>query len=97
MSGFWILGSRRAFQSLPADLREIVMAELNASAVEQRADVVRLSESLRTELQGKGLQFVDVDRTAFRDALRKTSFYKDWRVKFGDEAWNKLQDVVGPL
>ncbi|MFG1400038.1 TRAP transporter substrate-binding protein [Roseixanthobacter pseudopolyaromaticivorans] len=95
--GFWILGSRRAFQGLPADLRDIVMAELNKSAVEQRADVVRLSDSLRTDLQGKGLQFVDVDRTAFRDALRKTSFYTDWRGKFGDEAWNKLQDVVGPL
>lgn len=95
--GFWILGNRRAFEGLPTDLREIVMNELDKSAVEQRADVERLSESLRTDLQGKGLQFIDVDRATFRDTLRKTTFYKDWQTRFGNEAWNMLQDVVGPL
>lgn len=95
--GFWIIGNRRSLQALPADLRAIVMAELDTSAIAQRADVVRLSDSLRADLKAKGLAFVDVDRAAFRDALRKSSFYKDWRGKFGDEAWTKLQDVVGPL
>ncbi|MGU3496201.1 TRAP transporter substrate-binding protein [Xanthobacteraceae bacterium A53D] len=95
--GFWIIGNRRAFAGMPADLRDIVFAELDRSAIEQRADVVKLSATLRTDLTAKGMTFVDVDKSAFRGALQKTSFYKDWRGKFGDEAWKKLEAVVGPL
>lgn len=95
--GFWVLANRRAFQDLPSNLQDTVMSELDRSIAEQRADVVRMSDSLRPELQAKGLQFIDVDRSAFRDALHTTSYYKDWRAKFGEEAWNKLQEVCGPL
>lgn len=95
--GFWVLANRRALQSLPKDLQDIMMGELDRSITEEREDVTKLSNSLRPELKAKGLEFIDVDRDAFRQALRATSYYKDWRVKFGDEAWNKLQDVCGPL
>jgi tripartite ATP-independent transporter DctP family solute receptor len=95
--GYWVLGNRRAWGALPEDLRDVVSRELDRSASDQRADVAGLSVSLRKELSEKGLQFNDVDRTLFRDALRKTSFYADWQAKFGDEAWKKLQDAVGPL
>ena len=74
-----------------------VSREFDRSAVDQRADIAELSVSLRKELTEKGLQFNDVDRSLFRDALRKTSFYADWQGKFGDEAWKKLQEEVGPL
>ncbi|WP_018262356.1 TRAP transporter substrate-binding protein [Methylobacterium sp. 4-46] len=95
--GFWVVGNRRAFAGMPADLRDIVVNEINKSAIEQRQDVVKLSDSLRGDLRAKGITFVDVDRAAFRDTLRKSGFYKNWQAKFGDELWNKLQDVVGPL
>ena len=95
--GYWVLGNRRAWAALPEDLRGIVSRELDRSAGDQRADVAELSTSLRKELTEKGMQFNDVDRTLFRDALRKTSFYADWQAKFGDEAWKKLQEAVGPL
>jgi len=95
--GYWILGNRRAWQSLPEDLRGIVTQELDKSAMDERADVAKLSQSLRQELTTKGLQFNDVDRDNFRDALRKTSFYKDWRAKFGDDAWKLLENASGSL
>jgi TRAP-type C4-dicarboxylate transport system substrate-binding protein len=95
--GYWLLGNRRALQALPEDLRVIVTQEFNKSAMDQRADVAKLSESLRQGLAAKGLQFNDVDRTSFRDALRKTSFYKDWRAKFGDQAWSLLEASAGTL
>ena len=41
------------------------------------------------------MKFIEPDRDAFRDTLKKTSFYKDWRGKFGDEAWKLLEDSVG--
>lgn len=75
----------------------LLMNELDASIIKQRADVTKLSESLRPELQAKGLEFIDVDRTAFREVLRKTNYYRNWRPKFGEDAWKALEQVRGPL
>jgi hypothetical protein len=43
------------------------------------------------------MQFVEVDKPAFRAALAKSTFYNHWREKFGDKAWGLLEAVVGPL
>jgi tripartite ATP-independent transporter DctP family solute receptor len=95
--GYWILGNKRAFERLPADIREIVTREFDRSGTDQRADIAKLSDSLRRDLTAKGLDFVDVDRTSFRQALSKTSFYSDWKAKFGADAWGQLEQVVGKL
>jgi tripartite ATP-independent transporter DctP family solute receptor len=95
--GYWLLGNRRAWQRLPDDLRAIATQEFDKSAMDERADIAKLSESLRQTLAAKELQINDVDHQSFRDALRKTSFYKDWRAKFGDEAWGLLEASTGPL
>jgi TRAP-type transport system periplasmic protein len=94
---YWILGNRRAVERLPKDVQEIVRRELDRAATEERADIAALSVSLRTELAGKGVQVIEPDRKAFKDALARGSFYKDLRGKFGDEAWKLLQDGVGGL
>ena len=95
--GYWILANRRAWQGLPEDLRAIVTAELDRSAGDERADIARLTETLRKDLSAKGLQFNDVDTTAFRAVLGKTSFYRDWKAKYGDEAWSILEKTAGKL
>ena len=95
--GYWILGNKRAWQRLPQDLRDVVTRELDHSADEQRGDIVALSSSLRTTMSDKGITFIDVDRESFRDALGKTSFYKDWKAKYGDAAWAHLEAVSGKL
>ena len=95
--GYWILGNKRVFERLPQDVRDIVTREFDRSAMDQRADVAKLSESLRQELTGKGLQFIEVDREPFRQALVKTPFYKEWKGKFGDEAWAHLEKATGKL
>jgi len=95
--GYWILGNKRAIERLPKNVQEIVAREFDRSAADQRADIAKLSETLRTDLAAKGLKFVDVDRVAFRQALAKTSFYADWKAKFGDEAWGQLEKVAGRL
>lgn len=95
--GFWVLANRRAFQGLPSNIQDILMNELDGAIIKQRADVTKLSESLRPELQSKGLEFIDVDRSAFREVLRKTNYYRNWRTKFGEDAWKTLEQVRGPL
>ena len=94
---YWILGNKKAVERLPKDIQEIVAREFGKSAVDERADILALGHTLRADLTAKGLKFVDVDKKAFKDALAKTSFYKDWRGKFGEEAWKLLQDNVGSL
>lgn len=95
--GYWILANRRAWSRLPADVRVAAEREFDRSGADERADIARLSTSLRQDLTEKGLQFNDVDRGAFRDALRKTSFYRDWKAKYGDEAWATLETSTGKL
>ncbi|MFO1155068.1 MAG: TRAP transporter substrate-binding protein [Rhodospirillales bacterium] len=95
--GYWILANRRSWESIPEDLRTIIIREVDRSAVEQREDIAKLSISLRNDLTAKGLVFNDVDRPVFRQALGNTTYYKDWKSKFGDEAWSTLEKYTGPL
>jgi tripartite ATP-independent transporter DctP family solute receptor len=94
---YWILGNKRAFEKLPKDVQAIVTREFDRSADDERADIAKLSESLRTDLTAKGMQFLEVDRSVFRQALAKTSFYADWKTKFGEEAWIQLEKAAGKL
>ena len=49
-------------------MRAIVTKEFDASAMQQRDDIAKLSVSLRKELEGKGITFIEVDRQPFREA-----------------------------
>ena len=95
--GYWVLANKRLFEMLPEDLREIVRTEIDRSALDQRADIAGLSQTLRADLGSKGLSFIDVDQEAFRAALGKTDFYAEWRAKYGDTAWELLEQVSGKL
>ena len=95
--GYVILGNRRAWGALPEDVRAVVTRELDKSAVDQRADIASLNQSLRADLTAKGITFIDVDREQFRKALASTPFYGEWKAKYGDEAWGLLEAAVGKL
>lgn len=95
--GFWFLANAKSFARLPKELQDIVRASVNDAAVRERADVARLNASLRPELQGKGLQFNEVDSEAFRQRLRAGGFYAEWRGRFGDQAWATLEKYTGKL
>jgi tripartite ATP-independent transporter DctP family solute receptor len=95
--GFWMLANKRSFEALPADLQEIARRELNRSALDERADIAALSVSVATDLKAKGLEFVEVEKPAFRDALRRAGFYAEWKKRFGDQAWGILESEVGVL
>src|SRR4051794_4506904 len=94
---FFIVGNRRAFNALPPDLQAIVRREFDRAAVEQREDTAKLNASLKDQLVKKGLVFEKAESAEFRAALAKAGFYKEWRDKFGAEAWGALEAVVGPL
>lgn len=94
---FAILANRRAFARLPNDVADTVRRELRQSVLDQRADAAKLDASLKAQLQSKGMTFVESDKAAFRATLQASTFYADWRGKFGDTAWAALESVSGPL
>jgi tripartite ATP-independent transporter DctP family solute receptor len=95
--GYWPLGNRSSWRSLPDDLRQLVVTEFDRSAQDQRAELAALNEALRKTLAGHGMQVNDVDRGPFRTALSQTSYYTDWKAKYGEEAWSKLEAAAGTL
>jgi tripartite ATP-independent transporter DctP family solute receptor len=95
--GYWVLGNKRAFQKLPADVQQIVTREIEKSGTDQRADIARLSTSLSADLKAKGVSFVNVSQDDFRKKLAATSFYSDWKSKYGATAWGLLEKYTGKL
>ncbi len=95
--GFWMLTNKKSFTALPEDLQQVLARELNKSALDERADIAKLNGSVAEDLKSKGLVFEDVNKPAFRDALKTAGFYAEWKKKYGDEAWAVLEGEVGSL
>jgi len=95
--GYWVLGNKRAFQKLPAEVQQIILREIDQSAIDQRADIAKLTGKLMTDLKAKGLNFITVPQDDFRKKLAGTSFYSQWKSKYGPTAWELLEKVSGKL
>ena len=95
--GWWFLMNRRAWGQMPADVQETFARVINKAALAERQEVAAQNESLKADLAAKGLIFNDVNPLPFREALTKSGFYKEWRGKFGDEAWAILEESTGAL
>jgi tripartite ATP-independent transporter DctP family solute receptor len=95
--GYWFLANRAALERIPVDLRAIVVKHVNAAAMKERADVAVLNTSMQKELADKGMIFNQAKSDSFRDKLRKAGFYREWKAKYGDEAWALLEKFSGKL
>jgi TRAP-type transport system periplasmic protein len=95
--GWWFLVNRRAWERVPRDVQEIVAKNINAAAVAQREEVAKQNDGLKADLAAKGLVFNDVDPAPFQEVLRKSGFYVEWKGKFGEEAWQLLEEATGKL
>ena len=95
--GFWFLANQRAWEALPADVRDIVAKNINTAGLKEREDVAELNATLQQSLAAKGLVFNRPDPAPFRDKLRAAGFYTEWRGKYGDEAWSILEKSTGKL
>ena len=95
--GFWFLANRRAWERLPADVREIAARNIDAAGLEQRDMLGEQAKTVRAKLEGFGMTFNTPDSNAFRDMLKGSGFYADWKTKFGPSAWGLLEKYSGVL
>jgi tripartite ATP-independent transporter DctP family solute receptor len=95
--GFWFIANGRTWERLPDDLKKIVSGAINDAGVKQRQDIGKLNETVQADLTAKGLAFNKPAADSFRDKLKEAGFYGDWKGRFGDEAWDLLEQSVGKL
>ena len=95
--GYWFLANRRAWERLPADVRDIVARNVNGAAMKAREDTEKLNANLQTELSAKGFVFNQPDLKPFREKLKQAGLYAEWKGKYGDEAWAILENNAGKL
>ena len=95
--GFWFLANRASFEAMPASTRDIIVKVVNENALKQRADVEKLNGELRKDIAEKGVQFLDVNAEAFRQRLRESGFYGEWKGRMGEQAWALLESTTGKL
>ena len=95
--GFWVLANGPFWKRQSKATQDIVSKHFRAAALAERGDLVTLTDSLRDKLSKAGMTFVEPNRQAFREALGATSFYKEWKDKFGAEAWGTLERYTGKL
>jgi TRAP-type transport system periplasmic protein len=95
--GQWMCVSGRSWAALPANLKDVVAAALNESALHQRQDTVALDAKVRADLEANGITFNAVDSPGFRSVLRAAGYYAGWRTRMGGEAWAALEKYTGRL
>lgn len=95
--GYLFIASGKTWYRLPEALRKLAADELNASGVQQRADIAGLNDSVQADLQAQGMIFNKPDPEPFKEMLRKSGFYAQWKEKFGAQPWNLLEKYVGKL
>jgi tripartite ATP-independent transporter DctP family solute receptor len=95
--GFWLLANGKIWNGISDDLKTVIAKNMNAAAVAQRDDLAKIATNVADDLQKKGLVFNDVDNAAFRAKLQSAGFFREWKGKYGDEAWALLEKYAGAI
>ena len=96
-TSFVTLGNNGAWQRLPKDLQAIVAESFNSAALLERKDIADGEDKLRNELAGQGQTIIAPEREGFRDMLRQSGLYAQWRDRYGKDAFALLEKSVGKL
>ena len=95
--GHFIFGNAKKMQALPKEVQDALAKHLNAAALKQREDIARLNTDAQAQLTKLGISFNRPDPAPFRDMLKNAGFYTEWKGKYGDEVWAKLEKYSGRL
>ncbi len=95
--GHFIFGNAKTFRALPAEVQSAITTHFTAAALKQREDIARLNTDARAELSRLGIVFGQPDPAPFRAMLQGAGFYAEWKKRYGDEAWSRLEKYAGRL
>lgn len=95
--GHFIYGNQRRWRSIPDKTQAIIVKHLSTAAENQRGDIKRLNMELVDTLTKAGIAFTKPNKQAFRDVLKASGYYSDWKGKFGQVPWSLLEKYTGAL
>ncbi|HSW06758.1 TRAP transporter substrate-binding protein [Aquabacterium sp.] len=95
--GHFIFGNAKKMQALPKEVQAALVQHLNAAALKQREDIAKLNQDAQAQLSKLGVTFNRPDPGPFRELLKSAGFYTEWKAKYGDEVWSKLEKYAGRL
>jgi tripartite ATP-independent transporter DctP family solute receptor len=95
--GYWLIANGSAWNGIPDGLKTIIARHVKTATMQERAEIRRLNDSVKDELIAKGLVFNVPESAPFREKLIGSGFYKQWREKFGEQAWSLLEKHSGKL
>jgi tripartite ATP-independent transporter DctP family solute receptor len=95
--GHWLVCNAAAWKGLPDDLKDLVARNLNAAALKEREDIAKNDKIVQGDLEKAGMVFNIAETQSFRNGLKEGGFYKYWRDKLGDQAWEILEKYSGKL
>ncbi len=96
-SGFNLIASRKFWNTLPADVQQIIERSVRKHVARQRAHTDALNRRLESRIGSWGMVSSPVDRDQFRDRLRESGFYRRWQKTTGTVAWQLLEQSVGNI
>jgi TRAP-type transport system periplasmic protein len=95
--GNWMVINGAFWNSLPKEYQHVMETALNKAARAQRVANAKLNGSMQAKLESQGLIFNTPDHAAFRQALVKAGYYKEWQGKLGPTLWSALEKYTGTL
>ena len=95
--GHFIFANLKKWNAMPAEVRAAMTKHLGDAALAERDDIQTLTAGLQDTLTKAGVTFNSPNKQAFRDKLKASGFYGEWKGKFGDEAWGLLEKYTGAL
>lgn len=95
-SGFNMLANLRFWKSLPEDVQQTVLRNVQKYVALQRTYTNALNKNLETSLAQRGQIFNTADLSGFRQKLG-ADFYGRWKTQLGTTAWQLLESQVGKL
>ncbi|MDR6536478.1 TRAP transporter substrate-binding protein [Variovorax soli] len=95
--GHFIFGNGKKYQALPKEVQEALNKHFNAAALKEREDIAKLNADAQAQLTKLGIVFNKPNPAPFRDLLKSAGFYTEWKAKYGEEVWARLEKYSGKL
>ena len=75
----------------------MIQRNFNEYALREQKAFAQMDTEMEGVLKGKGMIFNAPEPGQFRDKLQEAGYYRQWKKKFGPEAWAKLEQYTGLL
>jgi tripartite ATP-independent transporter DctP family solute receptor len=74
-AGTWCIANQRRMDSLPDNVRQIVIRNVKQAALQERTDTMEGEAQIKKQLEAAGMRFTSPDLASFRDRLNKGTYY----------------------